>query len=86
MLFLPVKNDTRRDSGLSRLVSTLKITCLCSASILGWLCVMWVCSSRATVLLKSPTIWFISSPMTLLTSSEVWALDKSSLDMPMLIM
>ena len=51
-------------------MSTLSITCLLEGH-LGLVLVMWVCSSRPTLVVKLPTIWFISSPMTLLTSSEV---------------
>ncbi|MNC57524.1 hypothetical protein D3C75_1071960 [compost metagenome] len=86
MLLLAVKKVTLRVSGLSRLVSTLSITCLLRASILGWFWVMWVCNSRPTLVVKLPTIWFISSPMTLLTSSEVWEMARSSLESPMLSM
>ncbi|MNI85639.1 hypothetical protein D3C73_1426520 [compost metagenome] len=53
---------------------------------MGWFWVMWVCSSRPTLPVKLPRIWFISSPMTLLTSSEVWEMARSSLESPMLSM
>ncbi|CSC69422.1 Uncharacterised protein [Vibrio cholerae] len=47
---------------------------------------MLVCSSLRTLLVKSPTSWFISSPNTSPTSSEVCNTASSSSGMPMLRM